>query len=257
MASSLTEFLHRFKPLRNMAKKVYRFKTIKQPFYGGVLFFNAVDFSFLWTNLAKAETHDRSIQDALLEISKTKDVFIDIGSNIGIMTMSVALRNPGIMVKAFDPNPDILKYLRKSVTTSDLSGRITIINAAVSDYSGKAFMNFSKGSYAGHLASSGFEVEVKDFKELLAEYKTTKAVFKLDIEGFEKLLIPVLAQQKNALHTYVIEMHPPGLNNISDPEAGLAILLENGFTVKSVTGALITGRSQIESWDNIICSYEA
>lgn len=256
MASLITEFLHRFKSLRNLAKKILRNRTIRQPFYNGFIYFNAVDFSFLWTNNVRAENHDRLIQDKLLELSKQNDVFVDIGSNIGIMTLNVALRNPDIKIRAIDPNVEILNYLKKSIAESKISKNIVVENVAVSDYSGKAFMDFSNGSYAGHIAQAGVEVQVRDFRELLDEYRLTKTLFKIDIEGVEKLLISLLTREKNKLHTYVIEMHPQGFNGISDPPGSVGLLLKEGFTITSVTGEAITDVNQISKWENIVCVYE-
>jgi FkbM family methyltransferase len=256
MAGIVTEFFHRFKFLRTLAKKIFRYRTIRQPFYSGFIFFNAVDYSFLWTNHARAEHHDRFVQDALLNLSKDRELFIDIGSNIGLMTLTVALRNQDIRIQVYDPNSSVLNYLRKSLVASGINNRVEIINAAVSDFEGKAFMNFSKGSYAGHLSEQGVEVPVKNFKTLLEDNREVRAVFKMDIEGFEKLLIPLLVADKNPKHAYVIEMHPPGMNRMSDPDTSLALLFAHGFAVSSVKGERISSRSQIEAWDNIICYYE-
>ena len=256
MAGILTEFLHLFKPLRHLAKKIYRHRTIRQQFHGGSIFFNAVDFSFLWTNYATAEKHDREIQDCLLQLSNDKALFVDIGANIGIMTLSVALRNRNISVRSYDPNSDILKYLQRSIQTNQLTDRVQLVNAAVSDYEGTAHMNFSKGSYAGHLASQGTAVKVEHFNTILSDLQQTPTLFKLDVEGFETQLIPILVGRQNPLHTFVIEMHPPGLNGISDPDKNLALLLTNGFSVSAASGKRIMSRSQIDNWDNIVCRYE-
>lgn len=255
MAGFFVEFLHLFRPLRQLAKRVYRYKTIRQGFYGGKIYFNAVDFSFLWTNHASAEKHDQEIQNYLLHLSLDKELFVDIGANIGIMTLSVALRNQNISVRSYDPNLEILKYLKKSLDENHLTDRVQLVNKAISDYSGTAFMNFSKGSYAGHLSSHGTEVKVEHFNSLLEELSSKKTLFKLDVEGFETLLVPLLAIRQNPLHVFVIEMHPPGLNNISDPAKNIDTLLKSGFIVKTITDTIITNSSQVENWDNIVCSY--
>lgn len=256
MAGFVTEFLHRFKFLRDLAKKLYKNKTIRQPFYTGFIYFNAVDYSFLWTNSATADHHDREIQDALVRLSQGKEMFIDIGSNIGIMTLAVALRNPKIFVKAYDPNNKVLDYLRKSLESSGIKNNVEIINAAVSDFEGTAYMNFSKGSYAGHLSDKGTAVPVLNFETILEQTRLQKTLFKMDIEGFEKFLIPLLVKEKNPNHVYVIEMHPPGLNNVSDPDKSFACLFDNGFTVLSASGEPVKARADIKSWDNIVCFYE-
>ncbi len=216
MTNPIAKFLYRFKGARQLARKILKNRTINQPFYNGVICFNAVEFDFFWVNDASCQKTDKEIQDKLLELSMNKERFIDIGSNIGIMTLSIALRNPTIKVTAYDPNKAILAYLKKSVTKNNLGSRVTLVNAAVSNQAGKAHLNFSTNSYSGHLASDGIAIDMVDFGALLKEYSNTKTLFKMDIEGFEKNLVPLLAKEKNPLHCYVIEIHPKGLNDISD-----------------------------------------
>ena len=167
----------------------------------------------------------------------------------------MALRNDHIMVRCYDPNFHILEYLKRSLKSNDLTDRVKLINAAVSDHKGKARMNLNKGSYAAHLSVSGTEVEVEDFKDILGALKNTETLFKIDVEGFETILIPILIASKNQLHVFVIEMHPAGMNDISDPEKNLSVLLNSGFIVETVSGKRIYADSQIENWENIVCRF--
>lgn len=256
MKKQLLNFFYRFKFVRTFGRKILKARTINQPFYNGVICFNAVEFSFFWVNNASCESRDKETQDMLLQFSLEKDYFIDIGSNIGIMTLSIALRNPKIRVLAYDPNKEILSYLKKSVSKNKLGNRVTLVNAAVSDKAGKAHLNFTTGSYSGHLSEEGIAVDMIDFGALLKEYANKKTLFKMDIEGFEKNLVPILAKDKNPLHHFVIEIHPKGLNGISDPEFVLQQLFENDFTVTDAYGKKVNAKSDITDWDNIACHYE-
>jgi len=256
MTNPVAKFLYRFKVIRQLAKKVLKYKTIYQPFYNGVICFNAVEFGFFWLKDASCEKIDKDIQDKLFALSLEKDYFIDIGSNIGIMTLSVALRNHRINIMAYDPNEFVLGYLKKSIKKNNLSDRVVAINAAVSDQAGTAYMNFSIGPYSGHLADKGTQVEVIDFGSLLKEFNDKKTLFKMDIEGFEKNLVSVLVKEKNPAHCFVIEIHPKGLNGISDPDFVLQQLFNNNYTVKDVNGKKVTSKADIIDWSNIVCYYE-
>lgn len=257
MRNPIGKFLYSFKGIRQLGKKVLKNKTIYQKFYSGIICFNAVEFTLFWLNDKTCETMDKEIQDKLLELSLQNEVFVDIGANIGIMSLSLALRNPSIQVKAYDPNKFVLKYFKKSVRKNGLERRVEIINAAVSDHSGIDFMNFAVGPYSGYLSDKGTAVEVVDFKSLLSLYRSNKVLFKMDIEGFEKNLVSLLVKDKNPNHCFVIEIHPKGLNNISDPDFVLIELLTNGFEITDAYGKPVNGMSDIEDWSNVVCRYPA
>ena len=256
MNNPVFKFLYRFKVLRQLGKKILRNKTIYQPFYNGVICFNAVEFGLFWFNDKTCENMDKEIQDKLLALSIDKDHFIDIGSNIGIMTLTVALRNPRINVTAYDPNRFISAYLKKSIKKNKLDEKVSIVIAAVSDKAGTAYMDFSTGPYSGHLADKGTKVDVIDFGSLLKKFRDKKTLFKLDIEGFERNLIPVLVKEKNPAHCFVIEIHPKGLNGISDPDFVLQQLYNNDYTLTDVNGKKVNTKADIIDWGNIVCYYE-
>lgn len=256
MNNWLAKFFYKFKVLRRPFKYFVKNKIIRQIFFNGSIYFNVVEFPFYWLNDATCEKIDRDIQDKLLELSLNSEYFIDIGANVGLMTLSVALRNKNIKVVAYDPNKAVLKYLNRSVKKNKLTDRVKVVNAAVSNKAGISLMDFSKGPYSGHFSNKGVEVEVIDFEDLLNEYGDKKMLFKMDIEGFELLLVPVIIQHKNPKHMFVIEMHPKGLNNISDPKAALELLFQNNYTLKNVFGKKLTSANEIIDWENVTCCYE-
>lgn len=256
MTNPVLKFLYRFKSLRKFGKKILSRRIISQPFYQGVICFNAVEFASFWVNEARCENVDRDIQDKLLELSQGKELFVDIGSNIGIMTLSIALRNPSIKIQSYDPNNNILANLKLSVKKNKLQQRVTLINAAVSDHNGTAHLNFSTNSYSGYIADKGIAIDVVDFADILQANKSSKVLFKMDIEGFEKNLVTILTKDKNPLHVFVIEIHPQGLNGVSDPDYVVNQLLTSGYSLFDVKGNKINSKSEISDWDNIVCLYQ-
>lgn len=69
---------------------------------------------------------------------KAGDIFLDIGANIGYMTLLAANKvgDKG-RVFSFEPNPDVLPYLQENVRFNKL-GNTTIENSAVSKSNGEA-----------------------------------------------------------------------------------------------------------------------
>src|SRR5207253_387938 len=88
--------LHRFPLLRALGRRLLRGRAVLQPFHGGVICLDAVEHSWLWTGAIRAETWDDHIQNRLLERSRGCRAMVDVGANIGLMSLAVALRNPDI-----------------------------------------------------------------------------------------------------------------------------------------------------------------
>jgi len=60
-----------------------------------------------------------------------KGMMIDLGANIGAVTMDCALRSASLRVHAYEPNPATNKVLRLNVDANGLSERVTVHNEAV------------------------------------------------------------------------------------------------------------------------------
>jgi FkbM family methyltransferase len=58
-------------------------------------------------------------------------LMIDLGANIGAVTMDCALRSGSLRVHAYEPNPATNQVLRRNVDANGLSERVTIHNEAV------------------------------------------------------------------------------------------------------------------------------
>jgi hypothetical protein len=92
--SGLTKRLHRIKLLRRIAKRLARNLVLTQDFHGGRIAFNAVSHSWAWAGSQTYESFDRPLQDRLLALSQSRPRLLDVGANIGVMTLNILLRNP-------------------------------------------------------------------------------------------------------------------------------------------------------------------
>jgi FkbM family methyltransferase len=70
----------------------------------------------------------------LVKILKKGDrpVMLDIGANIGLMTLNVAAQVNPLQVYAFEPGPKQYSYLEKNIHGNSLQDRVTIFNVALS-----------------------------------------------------------------------------------------------------------------------------
>ena len=83
------------------------------------------------------EFYELDLLTALAPLLKSDDLVLDVGANIGNHTVFFALI-VGCKVISFEPHPDCLVHLEKSVRLNEVSERVTIRPVAVGSESGKA-----------------------------------------------------------------------------------------------------------------------
>ena len=124
--------------------------------------------------------------------------FIDIGANIGVFSLAAA--KVGHKVVSVEPMPSALRRLRRGIELGDVEGKVTVIQAALSDERGKLYMNVDNtnkgGSYlisreeckAGkenHNCNANQPIHVLLLDDLMKVVPFKEAIMKIDCEGFE------------------------------------------------------------------------
>lgn len=235
-----TYFLHRFKLLRSLAKIVARRLTIKQRFYSGYIFLNAVEHSWAWTGGRNYMNFDAELQSFLHQKSKEYDLFMDIGSNLGVMTTGVLLSNAAIRAVAVDANKAALNLLSRTIRANKLSGRCEIIHAAVGPETRVTRFD-TTGSVTGHIADIGTEIPMIKLSELINHYPGRRKLIKIDIEGYESALVPDFANINGIQGvTLVIELHELGFNGIGEPVKVFDALKALGGSFSDLGGQPLT-----------------
>ena len=243
---SIVGFLHSFKPLRKIAKAVSQNIDIKQKFYGGYIYLNAVEHSWAWTGKRNYMNFDVEIQQFIHESSKRYDTFIDIGCNVGAMAVGTMLNNKNINTVAIDPNKQAIALLEKSLKANRISHRCTVINAVVSDI--ESYIGFDgTGSVTGHVTNDGDLIKSIKFSQLLNQYNGGKVMVKIDTEGYETIILKDLINIENLnSFFFIIEIHPLDFNGIGNPEAVMSLLKENGLKMYELNGKPISTLNQDE-----------
>lgn len=208
---------HRSPLLRACARRVAAGLTISQPFHGGLICLDAVEHSWAWTGNRPLEAFERPVQDRLCELLATRARFVDIGSSIGVMTLSVLLRLPHVTTMSVDAAPRAIELLRRSIQHNRLAARASTENSAVSN--GETQLAFAdSGSFTGHVSPAGCLVPATPLVQVLQHHAQTPAVVKIDIEGYEAELADTLHRMPPLRGSVmVIEAHPFGLNGFGDP----------------------------------------
>lgn len=236
----IVQFFYKFKFMRQLAKTIGGKIDIKQKFYNGYIFFNAVEHSWAWTGDRNYTNFDSGLQKFIHEQAKSYQYFIDIGSNIGAMTVGTLLNNSQIKTVSIDPNDKATSLLKKSLAYNKLTHRSKVIQAVVGNVDG--FVKFdSTGSVVGHVADDGNEVQAIRLSTILNEYSNYKTLVKVDIEGYETIAMNDLVNLNN-LHNFafIIELHELGFNGVGDPAYVFEIFRKFNGKISDTYGRNIT-----------------
>jgi FkbM family methyltransferase len=237
LAKKIIPRLHKFRVLRRLAKRTMRGVTIRQGFHGGVICCDAVDHSWAWVNGSRYEEFDRDLQEFLLLLSQECDLLIDVGCNIGAMTLSCLLRNPRIRAICIDPNRRAIELLARSIDINNLSCRAELIQAAMADDDGQIKFN-EEGSVIGHISDKGRDVRCLSFRKFLdGQLASNSCLVKVDVEGFEvKLLQGIRDVHGLPQMRLIVELHPEGWNGIGNPKLCAEYLGRSGATILDLHG---------------------
>jgi FkbM family methyltransferase len=135
-------------------------------------------------------------------------VFLDIGANAGIYTLTAArayARLGGGRVLAVEANPTMQARLRFNVTLNGLDGQVDLAPVALSGRDGETEFSISDDNLgeSGLIATGGHSIRVpcKTLATLLAEHGIEHLDgMKIDVEGMEDvILIPFLANASPTL----------------------------------------------------------
>jgi FkbM family methyltransferase len=163
-------------------------------------------------------------------------VFLDVGANQGLYSL-IAGKNPKcLQAIAFEPVGGTYELLEKNIRANDLTGRITPVNAGVSNQTGQGQIVIKEGHSGAASLRSGDSapagqtttirlVDAKAIDELIPP--TGDIVAKVDVEGLEHIVIQELAQSRHfprfkALFYEIDERW-------SDPAGIEALLRQHGF----------------------------
>lgn len=148
-------------------------------------------------------SYEKAVGDLLGSLVHPGDVCIDVGANVGAITLKLAFAaGPAGKIFAVEPHPDMVERLRANVELNGLSN-VTIMPFALSDTPGTASLyaaesNFFHQGRSSLRSSSGLTNEITIEKitgEMLEERITSRPVrfLKIDVEGHDLIVLKELA----------------------------------------------------------------
>ena len=192
-------FIKSFVESKNKLKiKFYKLvnkKEIKTP-YGFNLSQNWNDVNFEWIVCG----HYSKPYHKYLNDIKYPFIFIDIGANLGIFTLSAAQNRFCTKVFSFEPVLNTYEELKKNIIINKFQDKVVFKNNGIS-YISRPSQIFYNPAHSGSASltrtdkgiskkETVFLINAKDLETLIPD--STKIIIKIDVEGHEEIVIKEL-----------------------------------------------------------------
>ena len=173
----------------------------------------------------------------LTEYPFSEETFLDVGANLGIVSLVLAHRFPECRIHAFEPNPSTVQALRKNLEYNDVDN-VLVQDVAVGEVSGT--INFdanpeNRGTARRPNEETDYTEEVSciTLDEYVEEQQIEEVtLLKVDVEGYEKAVFEgaerLLSNQR--VEVVYFEVCPALSREIGfAPEAAATMLEEFGY----------------------------
>lgn len=122
-------------------------------------------------------------------------VLVDVGANIGAVTIPLARVYPDVKFYCFEPHPSIFRRLTENVSINKLQN-VTLVNAAVSNLPGETIKFYAQTDVLNKgLSSTKLNHDITKFDEIdvpqvgldqyFGDLKVSNLVIKIDTQGNE------------------------------------------------------------------------
>jgi len=150
--------------------------------------------------------------------SQTSGIFLDIGTNLGTVTLPIARDFPGLKVHSFEIQPFLISALKTNIELNNLTNVIVhehglgnkqdTITICEPDYTqagnvGALSLNPKVRKHSDIAVGHGNEITVNVFPLDSIEFDQPIRAIKLDVEGYEQLVI------EGGLETIKKNNYPP------------------------------------------------
>lgn len=182
------------------------------PYFGVEVFFPPKSNSFYAA--CEQGIYEADIVRLLQKLARPGTHVFDVGGNIGLMAIPVLQHCPDCSVVSFEPSPNSLPYLRRTISGSGCGDRWCLVEKALSDRPGE--LDFSIGRpedslYEGFRSSgrlAGAHMVKVPVSTLDEEWKRLGrpevSVVKIDVEGAEGLVLDGGLELIDACRPHVI-----------------------------------------------------
>ena len=174
-------------------------------------------------------------QTSLFPAVANPKVIVDGGAFIGEYTSYFAKKYPGATVYAIEPSPTNYGYLQKNLKMNHLTN-VKTFNVALSNKIGEA--DFTDDASSSKVGQGNTKVQTITLKKFVADNNITTIDFlKLDIEGYEPLLIDDLDEllSQGGIKHLVVEMGR--VAPLPEYDALVKMFAKHGFKTEKLQGS--------------------
>jgi FkbM family methyltransferase len=214
-------------------------------------------------SLYQTGTYEKGILSFLEESFDDTGLFVDVGANIGLMSVFVANKFKNSEVVAFEAHPKTAEILRGNIELNDLSN-IQIVQKALGAKAGKVVIydnwQMNRGAASimyGDEGNEGYEVEMTTLDSVM---NRKVSLVKIDVEGAEldvlKGMQDVIVRDKPTLIVEISKGRTNDENEIFSliSNSGIYDIFKLKGSKERKSGLIeVTGIENLPDHDNIIC----
>lgn len=183
----------------------------------------------LWLN-----PHERLMEEIFLaEFVKSGDFIVDVGANIGTISLALAKKIEGQgQIYAFEPHPRIYSYLENNIKLNKQNQCILTHCTALGEKAGTMFFSDKSDDTNNQLGTEGkLKVAIQMLDEVIP-YKQPISLLKIDVEGFEYQVLQGASRVLEQTDFIYLECIPEMLSlNGGSEEMICDLLLKSGFSI--------------------------
>lgn len=169
--------------------------------------------SIVYKKTANHTIYERENIEIIINLISDNSVYLDVGANIGLMAIPILKSNYSCTVVSFEPSPNSVSYIKRTLQDSHLKDRWHLIEKGVGSKPGSLEFCFSLkelGAYDGFRSTNRMPMSGKTTVpvttidlEWKKQGKPRVSVIKIDVEGAEmevlKGAIECIEQEKPSI----------------------------------------------------------
>jgi FkbM family methyltransferase len=171
--------------------------------------------------------------------SRRSRYFVDIGANIGSVTLDLVWRDGNLKVDAYEPNPQTCETLIRNVRENGLESRVRVFRDAVTNQDGTVLLWSGDSSVLSSVSASaavgGVSVSVPtvSLDHAIRRTGAGQITLKIDAEGAEVEMLESAAEATlAAIDDVALEYHD---SIVPDARARcIAVLIRAGFVCRTM-----------------------
>lgn len=136
-------------------------------------------------------TYENGVLDFLQKNLNANDTFIDVGANIGLMSIYVSKLPQKVTTHAFEANPNTFEILKRNVQLND-SEEIVLHEIALGEKEGEGIIYEDQAQNRGGASLILDEQNTTNFKvaiKPLDSFQLNPKIIKIDVEGYELFVL--------------------------------------------------------------------